>query len=69
MWIFIVYFILIQVSFSMLEIYNEQVKDLLVKAKPQAGGLKIRQNPKVGFYVEGLKVSNDVVEFYLLLQG
>ncbi|KAJ8308377.1 hypothetical protein KUTeg_013251 [Tegillarca granosa] len=45
----------LQVSFSMLEIYNEQVKDLLVKAKPQAGGLKIRQNPKVGFYVEGLK--------------
>ena len=42
----------------MLEIYNEQVRDLLVKAKPQAGGLKIRQNPQSGFYVEGLKVNN-----------
>ncbi|KAK3092350.1 hypothetical protein FSP39_001728 [Pinctada imbricata] len=45
----------LQVSFSMLEIYNEQVRDLLVKTKPQAGGLKIRQNPQTGFYVEGLK--------------
>ncbi|XP_074654551.1 kinesin-like protein KIF28 [Tubulanus polymorphus] len=45
----------LQVSFSMLEIYNEQVKDLLVKSKPERGGLKIRQNPKTGFYVEGLK--------------
>lgn len=40
----------------MLEIYNEQVRDLLVKNKPQQGGLKIRQNPQKGFYVEGLKV-------------
>jgi len=41
----------------MLEIYNEQVRDLLAKAnKTQTGGLKIRQNPKSGFYVEGLKV-------------
>lgn len=40
----------------MLEIYNEQVRDLLVKEKPPHGGLKIRQNPKTGFYVEGLKV-------------
>ena len=45
----------LQVSFSMLEIYNEQVRDLLVKNKPQQGGLKIRQNPQKGFYVEGLK--------------
>ena len=40
----------------MLEIYNEQVRDLLVKTKPPHGGLKVRQNPKSGFYVEGLKV-------------
>ncbi|VDI38502.1 Hypothetical predicted protein, partial [Mytilus galloprovincialis] len=46
----------LQVSFSMLEIYNEQVRDLLVKAKPQQGGLKIRQNPQSGFYVEGLRL-------------
>ena len=45
-----------QVFFSMLEIYNEQVRDLLVKTKPPHGGLKVRQNPKTGFYVEGLKV-------------
>jgi len=45
----------------MFEIYNEQVRDLLVKAKPQQGGLKIRQNPQKGFYVEGLKVCNKEV--------
>uniref|UniRef100_A0A7M5U6V4 Kinesin-like protein 6 n=2 Tax=Clytia hemisphaerica TaxID=252671 RepID=A0A7M5U6V4_9CNID len=44
-----------QVSLSMLEIYNEQVRDLLnpstLKIK---GGMKVRQNPKTGFYVDGL---------------
>ncbi|XP_064604048.1 kinesin-like protein KIF28 [Liolophura sinensis] len=46
----------LQVSFSMLEIYNEQIKDLLSTDRcPQAGGLKIRQSPSSGFYVEGLK--------------
>ncbi|KAK3593182.1 hypothetical protein CHS0354_039667 [Potamilus streckersoni] len=45
----------LQVTFSMLEIYNEQVRDLLVKTKPPHGGLKIRQNPSAGFYVEGLR--------------
>lgn len=51
--------IFLQVTFSMLEIYNEQVQDLLavVKKNAQKGpGLKVRQNPKSGFYVEGLKV-------------
>ena len=44
-----------EVMFSMLEIYNEQVKDLLSKDNPK-GGLTVRQNPKLGmFYVEGLK--------------
>ncbi|XP_023930292.1 kinesin-like protein KIF28P isoform X2 [Lingula anatina] len=44
-----------EVSFSMLEIYNEQVRDLLSKDKPK-GGLPVRQNPKMGFfYVQGLK--------------
>jgi hypothetical protein len=39
----------------MLEIYNEQVRDLLSKEKPK-GGLQVRQNPKKGqFYVQGLK--------------
>ncbi|XP_062574589.1 kinesin-like protein KIF28P isoform X2 [Saccostrea cucullata] len=45
----------LEVSFSMLEIYNEKVKDLLVKAKQSPEGLKIRQNPQAGFYVDGLK--------------
>jgi hypothetical protein len=43
------------VAFSMLEIYNEQVRDLLSKENPK-GGLQVRQNPSLGlFYVQGLK--------------
>ena len=39
----------------MMEIYNEQVRDLLSKDNPK-GGLPVRQNPKLGlFYVQGLK--------------
>lgn len=39
----------------MLEIYNEQVRDLLSKDNPK-GGLQVRQNPTLGmFYVENLK--------------
>ena len=45
-----------QVTFSMLEIYMEQVEDLLSDPKlRKKGGLKVRQNPKLGrFYVDGL---------------
>lgn len=43
-----------EVSFSMLEIYNEQVRDLLDSA-PSKTGLKVRQHPKMGFYADGLK--------------
>ncbi|XP_038077973.1 kinesin-like protein KIF28P isoform X3 [Patiria miniata] len=44
-----------EVTFSMLEIYNEQVRDLLQKVNPK-GGLQVRQNPKEGlFYVQALK--------------
>ncbi|CAH1778943.1 unnamed protein product [Owenia fusiformis] len=44
-----------EVTLSMLEIYNEQVRDLLQKSNPK-GGLPVRQNPKLGlFYVQGLK--------------
>ncbi|XP_012499794.1 PREDICTED: kinesin-like protein KIF28P [Propithecus coquereli] len=42
-----------QVTFSMLEIYNEQIRDLLSRTK-KPGGLKIREDQQVGFYVEGL---------------
>lgn len=39
----------------MLEIYNEQVRDLLSKDNPK-GGLTVRQTPSSGsFYVQGLK--------------
>ncbi|CAH1788618.1 unnamed protein product [Owenia fusiformis] len=44
-----------QVKVSMLEIYNEQCRDLFnsnsFKVK---GGLKVRNNPKKGFFVDGL---------------
>ncbi|XP_021365706.1 kinesin-like protein KIF28P isoform X2 [Mizuhopecten yessoensis] len=44
-----------QVTLGMLEIYNEQVRDLLnPKTINQKGGLKVRQDPKKGFYVEQL---------------
>lgn len=38
----------------MLEIYNEQVRDLLNPKSNRKGGLKVRQHPKKGFYVEKL---------------
>lgn len=43
-----------EVMFSMLEIYNEKVRDLLNPSNKK-GGLKVRQHPKKGFYAEGLK--------------
>lgn len=47
-----------EVVFSMLEIYNEQVRDLLdPKGDKVRGGLRIRQHPKNGFYAEGLKIT------------
>lgn len=41
-------------TFSMLEIYNEQVRDLLTKENPK-GGLPVRQTPDSAFFVQGLK--------------
>ena len=44
-----------EVTLSMIEIYNEQVRDLLNAATMKIkGGLKIREHPKKGFYVEKL---------------
>ncbi|XP_051042366.1 kinesin-like protein KIF28 [Phodopus roborovskii] len=43
-----------QVMFSMLEIYNEQIRDLLSRTKTP-GGLKVREDQQLGFFVEGLK--------------
>lgn len=56
-------FIYLQVSCSMLEIYNETVQDLLIPVgKRPTGGLKIRQNQSLGFYVDG--ISKHPVENY-----
>eukprot|EP00049_Salpingoeca_infusionum_P002074 m.53616 g.53616 ORF g.53616 m.53616 type:complete len:1064 (+) comp11374_c1_seq1:292-3483(+) len=45
-----------QITFSMLEVYNERIRDLMATATEQpTKGLKLRQHPKTGFYVEGLK--------------
>lgn len=41
--------LLFQVTLSMLEIYNEQVRDLLKKSSKK-GGLQVRQHPAKGFY-------------------
>ena len=34
----------------MIEIYNEQVRDLLNKKKSPPGGLKVKERPGRGFY-------------------
>lgn len=40
---------------SMLEIYNEKIQDLLIKpASRPKDGLRIRQHPKIGVYVENV---------------
>nr|CAB3259102.1 kinesin-like protein KIF28P [Phallusia mammillata] len=46
----------LQVSFSILEIYNEQIRDLLANKKQNlgAGTLKVRERGDKRFYVEGL---------------
>ncbi|XP_028258078.1 kinesin-like protein KIF28P [Parambassis ranga] len=44
-----------QVFFSMLEIYNEQVVDLLSRGSRTLGGLRVREEQQRGFYVEGLR--------------
>ena len=41
-----------QVALSMLEIYNEQVRDLLALSSGQKGGLKVRESQSKGFYGE-----------------
>ncbi|KAJ7988970.1 hypothetical protein DPEC_G00314710 [Dallia pectoralis] len=44
-----------QVFFSMLEIYNEQVVDLLSRGSRAPGGLRVREEQQRSFYVEGLR--------------
>ncbi|XP_033639651.1 kinesin-like protein KIF28P [Asterias rubens] len=46
-----------QVFVSMLEIYNEQVRDLLNPTSFKVkGGLKVREHPQKGFYVESQSI-------------
>ena len=40
---------------SMLEIYNENIQDLITPPNQRAkGGLKIREHPKMGVFIENL---------------
>ncbi|KAK6023770.1 kinesin motor domain protein, partial [Ostertagia ostertagi] len=43
-----------EVFISMFEIYCEKIRDLLSNKEPPKGGLKLREHPKSGFYVENL---------------
>ncbi|KAI8847665.1 P-loop containing nucleoside triphosphate hydrolase protein [Chytridium lagenaria] len=43
---------LVRVSF--LEIYNEEIRDLLVKKNPQKSGLELKEHPETGVYVKDL---------------
>ena len=45
-----------RVEASMMEIYNEQVRDLFNPKNNPTGGLKVRENPKTGPYVESLSL-------------
>jgi len=42
------------VTVSMLEIYNERLRDLLSHEECPPGGLKMKQSKTIGFFVEGL---------------
>jgi len=58
-WKFLLFFFLFkrfEVLLSMMEIYNEQVRDLQTKSFPK-GGLNVRQHPTLGyFYAENLRL-------------
>lgn len=56
-----------EINFSMTEIYNERVQDLLIPInKRPPGGLKVREAKSVGVYVEGL--SKHAVDSYAAIQ-
>jgi hypothetical protein len=61
-----------KVETSMLEIYNEQVKDLFNPTNEPKTGLKVREHPKTGPYVEGLSsllVENNAAIERLMEEG
>lgn len=54
----------VEVTFSMLEIYNEIVRDLLnvvTDNKNKKKGLKVREHPTKGFYGKSKCCSNDTL--------
>ena len=52
-----------QVQFSILEIYNERVQDLLTDpSRRPKGGLKVREHKQLGVYVQDL--SKHAVDSY-----
>ena len=57
-----------EVQFSMMEIYNERVQDLIIDPKERPGqGLKVREHNKLGVYVEGL--TKHPVDSYEAIEG
>lgn len=57
-----------EVQFSMMEIYNERIQDLIVDPKERpAQGLKVREHQKLGVYVEGL--TKHPVDSYEAIEG
>ena len=61
-----------KVETSMLEIYNEQVRDLFNPTNASAGGLKVREHPTTGPFVDGLSsllVENNAAIEQLMEQG
>jgi hypothetical protein len=54
------------VEASMMEIYNEKVRDLFNPASDKGQGLKVRDHPQTGPYVEGL--SHNLVSTYTEIQ-
>lgn len=56
-----------EVEISYIEIYAEQIRDLINPQKTPPGGLKVREHPKTGPYIEGLtEVAVD--KYYIVKQ-
>jgi len=53
-----------QVQFSMIEIYNEKVRDLLNTGKAPAGGLQIREDAKRGLFYGNFTVTRLSLDMY-----
>ena len=54
----------VEVTFSMLEIYSEIVRDLLNSKGDKKTGLQVREDPKNGFYRMN-PISIDKMDFHL----